>query len=523
MRPEQHPGNNPSSNILDESEFLALISERVKKLLLISRFGAKNSSSFQLLSRKYLGDLKIEATRTEETLDFYGAKSNDKWFSFREAVSAAKNFSDIAYILMHIQKTVPSYQLIEIKDKFPEAADDAVNIVHKTISNIARELISTSKKCGIDIDKGESFDMHFDDTQLSGKLEITRQKRHVDEPGKMVTHIATAFLNLAEESELLGIHNRLQQCDYAGCIPNLISEAALRKYEAQFHNLQALYDTHIANSDIEIQDRDLPIIRGHISIIFHLLEIATGLSHYYERHLRTYSKGLFAKIKSPISEKHILNLLVDFSLAFSDKFLEATQNLCRGMLKRYAEIGEVEVPVPNYRGFHVRPSTLVAKIVLHYGSEVQLIMGDEEYDASQPLELFRVNEKINAEKRRKLYEYINDLQIIKLGEKQSDLRKGLRRVFFQLLENQKIVNYCANFNFDELEPQRDESLPEFAKRSIAHFLALGQIDIRTDLTVKFRGDKRVLEDLKLLAENGYGEDDFGNNIVLPKELGYLRR
>ena len=31
------------------------------------------------------------------------------------------------------------------------------------------------------------------------------------------------------------------------------------------------------------------------------------------------------------------------------------------------------------------------------------------------------------------------------------------------------------------------------------------------------------KDIKILAENGYGEDLFGNNIVLPPELSYLRR
>lgn len=34
---------------------------------------------------------------------------------------------------------------------------------------------------------------------------------------------------------------------------------------------------------------------------------------------------------------------------------------------------------------------------------------------------------------------------------------------------------------------------------------------------------RVLEDIKLLAENGYGEDDFGNNLPLPARLSYLRK
>ena len=51
----------------------------------------------------------------------------------------------------------------------------------------------------------------------------------------------------------------------------------------------------------------------------------------------------------------------------------------------------------------------------------------------------------------------------------------------------------------------------------------GKIDVVVELSACFRGDRRVLEDIRLLAENGYGEDDFGNNLVLPERLQYLRK
>lgn len=60
-------------------------------------------------------------------------------------------------------------------------------------------------------------------------------------------------------------------------------------------------------------------------------------------------------------------------------------------------------------------------------------------------------------------------------------------------------------------------------KEIARLQATGQLDIKTDLNIAFVGDKRVLKDLELLANSGYGEDYFGNNIALPKELAYLRR
>jgi hypothetical protein len=74
------------------------------------------------------------------------------------------------------------------------------------------------------------------------------------------------------------------------------------------------------------------------------------------------------------------------------------------------------------------------------------------------------------------------------------------------------------------EPARAEgTLLEKIVDEMARLLAIGKIDMDTKMTAKFIGDKRVLADIKLLAESGYGEDKFGNNISLPEKLTYLRR
>jgi len=68
-----------------------------------------------------------------------------------------------------------------------------------------------------------------------------------------------------------------------------------------------------------------------------------------------------------------------------------------------------------------RPSTLISKLVLHYGSKVQMLLGDEVYDASFSLDLFRANEKINAQKRRWL---ANEIVRLNLVPEHCDLEKS---------------------------------------------------------------------------------------------------
>ena len=77
--------------------------------------------------------------------------------------------------------------------------------------------------------------------------------------------------------------------------------------------------------------------------------------------------------------------------------------------------------------------------------------------------------------------------------------------------------------FPEDPAARTGTVLDRAVAEVARLLALGKIDIESDIRVTFRGDKRVLADIGLLAEVGYGEDKFGNNIPLPEKLKYLRR
>ena len=193
------------------------------------------------------------------------------------------------------------------------------------------------------------------------------------------------------------------------------------------------------------------------------------------------------------------------------------------MLKRYAEVGQIDVPVPPYRGFHVRPSTLIAKLVLHYGSAIQMELDDNIYDASSPLGLFRANEKINAQKRKWLAEEVVRLNLAQEQNNQSDINAVVREVVLTLAGRSKLILYEQPLQLPEEPARMEGTLLEKIVDEVARLLAMGKIDVDTKMTAKFIGDKRVLADIKLLAESGYGEDKFGNNISLPEKLPYLRR
>ena len=505
------------------SKFTEFIDQFSCSLISFANYSIKNKDKKNICNTLFLGKTHSVASRLEEVLDHYNAKNNISWAPFRENIAAIKIFSDLTYIILHLKSTSPQYRLLSGIDIFLNDTDSVLDSFYSALMGSFSDLLKISKRNKLqscsEIDKNFSFTIDFP----AGRLDSDLNKRRINSPEQVIVNLATSYLNLASESDLLEKEEFKGLKSFVHLVPDIVNENKLRILENKFHNLQSLYDTYISNSDIEDMDKDLRLIRGHASIVYHLLEASTSLIHYYERHIMDITGSKNILYKPPIKTREILGILFNYFLNYAGQFLNAGVTLCKEIIKKYAEEGTVVVKVPGYRGFHVRPSTLVSKIVQHYGSEVYLVIGEDEYNAARPMDLFRVNEKINAEKRRNLSNNICSLDSINDPECVKNFEKGLKVIFHELLEENKIINYSTEFSLPDLKSINEETLGEFANRAIAYLLAQGKIDLKTDMTVSFKGDKRVLADLEILADCGYGEDSYGNNVVLPKELSYIRR
>ncbi len=508
---------------IENQVFKTSIAEDLQDLLSIS--SGLSQYRADEVNRPLLGRLNLESSRCEELLDAYGAQQNTQWSPLRKITAVIKAFSRIGYSLLHIKNAAPSYNLVQLDEDFDSATDSMIASIFAVLMKSCSELCRLNESLDINQELKPMATYRFGENQVLGRLAGDRIRKESQSPGKTAVYLATSFLNLAEESIMLKIYKKLNADEYSSAIPDEVSEEKLRLLENKFHNLQSLYDTYLSGSDVAKKDPSLPVLRGHISVVYHLLECATNLTHYYERHSLYFHEKTI--LEAPILDKDLLAYLMKYFISFPERYILASQKLCKEILKHYAEMGEIQVPIPNYRGFHVRPSTLIAKIVVHYGSDVTMTLGNNDYNASMPLELFRANEEINQVKRKSVSEcLVNHKLIAQDISAQYDtplMKKILRIVFLDLLEKQKIMIYDNNFSFEDLTPLENETLGEFAKRGIALYLAMGKIDIVSDTKVIFKGDKRVLQDLETLANHGYGEDKFGNNIVLPPSLSYLRR
>ena len=458
----------------------------------------------------------------EELLDSYGARNNAKWGRFRALTASIKLFSNVSYELLHIQHGIPHYRLLPVPQDFAKSTDDALHFTGQILWEATRRLISEAKTLHLPIPEipDEEF---FIEKLPHGRLPHDLATRKIEKVSATVTLLATAFLNLAAESKQ-ALPKKLADIKAILCDPTgMISEEKLRSLELRFHNLQSLYDTYVSTTETEVLDKYLPVLRGHISVVLHLLRTARDIAHYYERHAGPSAMKIIPGRKRLVDPEALLDFLINYSIYFVSQYLTCAELLCQDMLRRYTEMGQIEVLVPQYRGFHVRPSTLISKLVLHYGSEVKMRLDEEEYDAGSPLELFRANEKINAIKRRSLAAEIVRLNLVQPNAQADDITGFVRKVILTLAEHSKLIIYEHPLKIDEKPISKSTYLMEQVTDEIAWLQVTGKIDMATALKAVFVGDKRVLDDIKVLAENGYGEDNFGNNIPLPERLAFLRK
>jgi hypothetical protein len=508
---------------ISDGDFYQLIANRAQRLLGLAKHMESCSSNSKFLTRPFLGELFSQSIQIEELLDAYDAGNNCKWCLFRSLTAAIKLFSDISYELLHIQHAVAAYRLLSIEGDFVNVTRQTLDFTADILRRAAKGLLTRAEEINLPIPTENWSGKSFSEEILPGRLRRDCKACRTETVSEMVTQLATAFLNLASESKDVRAASKAKPEEYISHVEHSITEDHLRVLELHFHNLQSQYDTYVSGTEAEQQDTDLLVLRGHISVVFHLLKTATSFAHYYERHANKQPCEISAMQETLIMPEELLKVLMNYSVIFISLYIDCAENLCRQMLKRYAEVVRIAVPVPPYHGFHVRPATLIAKLALHYGSEVRMQLDDESYDARVPLELFRANEKINAQKRKFLAAEIVRLKLIPQWATGKEFKTIVRDVIGSLAEKGRLILYEQPLQIPDEPSQSGGTLLEKVIDEMAQLLVLGKIDINTELTVTFVGDKRVLEDIKLLAESGYGEDKLGNNIHLPDKLAYLRR
>lgn len=507
--------------IINDKELGNFIQDDLKDI--VSLAVAITQVDVENISRRLVGRMFFEATKCEELLDSYGAVDNQHWLPLRNSVAMLKAFSRVIYNLFHISLCAPGYNLLDVEGDFEADTKKTIHTLLCSLVAGAQTLVAEAKKNRLDRNLFSLSHYDFIDRPVQGRLQTNRKKKNLQNTEEKAVAIASNFLNIAEKSSFLMAFQEEKPSKYKRCISDKMSEENLRSIADRFHSMQSSYDTYIRCSVLAEKDKKLPTMRGNITLVFHLMDTAVTLIHYYERHIN--KKNSLMQNTSPFSQKEFLSILMEYFINYAYSYITAIRELCLRIIKDYSVSGEITVPIP-FRGFHVRPSTLLAGIARHYGSDAKMFYGTSSFDISNPMDVVRISEEINQKKRESLSSAIMNHKLIKdnpeIKDKQ-DMEYILRELLFDLKNENKIFLSDNVPTFKDFHFQENESLVDCCVRAIESYTAAKSIQIIGDEYVTIKGDMRVLEDINILVEHHYGEDQSGHNFDLPESLSYLPR
>jgi len=337
----------------------------------------------------------------EDFLDFHGAKNNKDWYLYRELSAAVRHLSLGGYSQKHILNRLAFYSLKD-SDTFELEGKVTLEFLTASLKKMAPVILDEAGRLGIPLPEKGFAGVDFPEITTGERLEYTIDDEQKNRQKKSVVKIASEFLNIAGHFDQFGFYEPYDLEKIKRLVPDTIDEVEVRRFEMLVHNLQSSFDTYVIHGGYQYGNRKLKELRSFFSVVFHLLQMMGRLLHFYERHLHKAGyKDIYKKVRNQLSflvdPDILLDRTINYGLYYACYFLTNGKELAQEILNENIERGVIRVGVPVTRGFHSRPSLLVAKVVQHYGGQVELCAGGGRFDASSVLDIQWAGGKIQNE------------------------------------------------------------------------------------------------------------------------------
>jgi phosphotransferase system HPr-like phosphotransfer protein len=352
-------------------------------------------------TQKFYSTLASSSTLLEDFLDYHGAKNNKNWYLFRELTAGMRHIGLASNFQKHISNRLRYYDLPDSAD-FEREGEESLRFLNQCLQKMAPMALNEAQRLGIRLPEDRFQDADFPSIQTVDLLAYDIDDENRNQQKQNIVKIASEFLNIVKNFDQIKFYERYTHSEILGIVPDKVNEVEVRRYEMLVHNLQSSFDTYVIHGGFRFGNRKLKQLRGFFSVVFHLLQMVGRLLHFYERHLHeagyknTY-KRVQDELAAVVAPTQLLDCTMNYGLYYVCHFLALGKEHARMILNEHIERGLIRVGVPQKLGFHARPSLLVAKIVQHYGGQVELVIGEDRFDASSVLDIQWAGGKIQKE------------------------------------------------------------------------------------------------------------------------------
>jgi phosphotransferase system HPr-like phosphotransfer protein len=388
-----------------------------------------------IFTKKLFSRLISTSHLLEDFLDLHGAKNNKQWFFYRELASTVCHLSLSGYSQRHISNRMVFYDLPDVGN-FEAEGEKTLEFITESLMNIAPVVIQEASRLDIEVPKGSYDQVNFPGVLTGEMLEYDIDDDQVSEQKQYIVKIASDFLNIVKMFEPLSFYEPYTLSEITSIVPSKVSEVVIRGFEMLIHNLQSSFDSYVVIGGYRYGNRKLKQLRAHFSVVLHILEVQGKMLHYYERHLLELGNiPIYRQVRKSLSElvdpNKLLDRTINYGLFYVSHFLNAGKKVAHEILDENIEKTSIRVGIPMTRGFHNRPSMMVAKIVQHFGGKVDLIVNGDRFDASSVLDIQWAGGKIQKENITEVVfegdvRALNDIKILaSVNYAEDSMGKGL--------------------------------------------------------------------------------------------------
>jgi phosphotransferase system HPr-like phosphotransfer protein len=359
------------------------------------------SSTEARFTQKFYSTLASSSTLLEDFLDYHGAKNNKNWYLFRELTAGMRHIGLASNFQKHISNRVRYYDLPDSAE-FEREGEQSLGFLNQCLQKMAPVTVNEAQRLGIRLPEDRFQAADFPSIQTTDLLEYDIDDENRVEQKQNIVKIASEFLNLVKNFDQIKFYERYSHQEILAIVPDKVNEVEVRRYEMLVHNLQSSFDTYVIHGGFRFGNRKLKQLRGFFSVVFHLLQMVGRLLHFFERHLHEAGyKNTYKRVQDQLAivvvPEQLLDCTMNYGLYYVCHFLALGKEHARMILNENIERSIIRVGVPQKLGFHARPSLLVAKIVQHFGGQVELVVGEDRFDASSVLDIQWAGGKIQKE------------------------------------------------------------------------------------------------------------------------------
>ncbi len=339
-----------------------------------------------LRSPSVMARLSQEAHDFETFLDDFGARQNRTFVTFGETVASARGLAAVGSIGLHLSQRLTRYQVLIDRAPLATELDESLGRLNEALHGLlgSLELEASQHGCKWSLSsvevKSKLPQRHLLPRNLD-ESEAVDERQHIAE-------IGARFLKVLETSRSLNLGFARPKESLVEFVTEYASEERCRWYESTVHSIQSIYDTFVLNTVVERDHPWLASLRGHVSVSLHLLEMATGLVHFYERHESDIRHApARTAITTVVNELEILDIAVNVCLRHAYLYVESASALAHQILQMFVSRAVVALCMPAGVTLHARPLALIVQIARHYGTPLEISLDGESCSANSLMSL----------------------------------------------------------------------------------------------------------------------------------------